>query len=557
LCGRLPLAIRIAAARLRSHPSWELAHLVGRLRDRQSRLVELEAGQRSVTAALDLSYQDLDPGQRRTYRLLGLPPGPDIDAYAVAALLDGSLLEAERMLEQLLEAHLLQETVPGRYRFHDLTRAHAAHTAAQDPEDDRRLALDRLLDYYRHAAAVAMDAAYPYDRHDRPRVPLARTPIPALTDRTTALAWLDREVPDLLTAAGYATEHDRPVHLLHLSTTLHRYLRNRGPYHDVETLHQHALTAARTLGDQAGETEALVCLGHIYRLQSGHEQAIAYYQQALLLARAAGHQAAELDALTGLGHTHSGRIRHDQAAEYFTQALALARAIADRTAEQDTLTGLGHIHRIRGRYELATDHYQQALRLAQAAGHVTGEMNALNSIGKIHRMQGRYEQAAERYQHALRLARSAGQRDAQQVALTGLAWVHRLQGNYNQAAQDYQQLLDLTEQTGNRNWQLEAWHGLGRLHHATGQAGAALTDHGRALALAIELDQPDDGARAHDGLAHAHHALAQAELARAHWQQALDTLARLGIDRVDEIAAAAIRANLDRLATDLSTLDRL
>ncbi len=91
LCGRLPLAIRIAAARLRSHPAWSLPHLVQRLQDRQHRLSELEAGQRSVTATLDLSYQHLSPDLQRTYRLLGLHPGPDIDMYATAALLDSTL----------------------------------------------------------------------------------------------------------------------------------------------------------------------------------------------------------------------------------------------------------------------------------------------------------------------------------------------------------------------------------------------------------------------------------------------------------------------------------
>ncbi|WP_239134580.1 AfsR/SARP family transcriptional regulator, partial [Rugosimonospora africana] len=147
LCGGLPLAIRIAAARLRSHPTWDLEHLVQRLRDQQHRLVELEAGRRSVTAALDLSYQDLGADLQRAYRLVGLHPGPDIEAYAAAALLDGTLREAGRVLEQLLEAHLLQEPVPGRYRFHDLTRAHAAYTATRDEtEHSERMALDRLLD---------------------------------------------------------------------------------------------------------------------------------------------------------------------------------------------------------------------------------------------------------------------------------------------------------------------------------------------------------------------------------------------------------------------------
>ena len=64
---------------------------MGRLRDRQHRLVELAAGQRSVTATLDLSYQDLSGDLRRAYRLLGLHLGPDFDPYAAAALLDLAL----------------------------------------------------------------------------------------------------------------------------------------------------------------------------------------------------------------------------------------------------------------------------------------------------------------------------------------------------------------------------------------------------------------------------------------------------------------------------------
>jgi hypothetical protein len=187
LCGRLPLAIRIAAARLRSHPAWSLHHLVQRLRDQQHRLSELEAGQRSVAATLDLSYQHLSPDLQRTYRLLGLHPGPDIDMYATAALLDSTLPTVRQMLDHLLDAHLLFEPAAGRYRFHDLTRAHAAHTAARvQTQATRRTALNRLADYYRHTAAVAVDAAYPYERERRPEVPLAR-PRRARPDRRAGL----------------------------------------------------------------------------------------------------------------------------------------------------------------------------------------------------------------------------------------------------------------------------------------------------------------------------------------------------------------------------------
>ena len=498
LCGRLPLAIRIAAARLRSHPAWDLAHLVRRLRDRRHRLVELEAGQRSVIAALDLSYQHLGADQQRTYRRLGLHPGPDIDPYAAAALLDATLQEAGRLLEQLLEAHLLDEPAPGRYRFHDLTRAHAAHTATRvETQDDGQAALDRLLDYYRHTAAAAMDTAYPHAREYRPHVPPAHTPSPDLSDRPAALEWLNIELPNLLAAAKHATEHDRPAHLLHLSTTLHWHLRTRVHYHDAETLHQQALTTARATGHQAAELEALNGLGHIYRLQGRHEPATDHYQQALRLARTTGHHAAELDALNGLGHIHRAQGRYEPATDHYQQALRLARTTGHQGAELDALLGLGHIHRLQGRYGPAADHYQQGLQLARATGHQAAEIEALNglgldhrvqgrleqatdhfgqvlrlarttghrnaeqnaliSLGHVHRMQGLYEQAADHFAQALRLARATGHQAAEQAALTGLGDIHRMQGWYEQAKDDYQELLDLAHQSGSRNYQFTGW----------------------------------------------------------------------------------------------------
>ena len=551
LCAGLPLAIRIAAARLRSHPAWNLEHLVRRLRVQQDPLLELTTGQRSVIAALDLSYQDLSADLQRAYRRLGLSPGTDIDAYAAAALLDTTWQEAGQALEQLLDAHLLQEAVPGRYRFHDLTRAHAAHTVTRDEtEEGGRKALARLLDYYRQAAAVAMDAAYPYERERRPQVPPASTPIPLPPDPAQALGWLDNELANLLAAASYATEHDRPTYLHHLSTILHRHLRNRGYCHDAVTLHHQALQLARATGDQAAQIAALIGLGHIHRLQSRSGQAADHFRQALQLARASGHQAAEPDALIGLGHMHMLHGRYQQAVDHYQQALQFARATRQSPgAELGAQVGLGIVHRRQGRHEQATYHYQQALQLARITSNRPSEMDALVGLGHIQRRQGRYQQAIDHYQEALQLARTTGNRNGEMQALTGLGQIRRIQGWYQQAADHYQQLLDLARQSDSRNWQFEAQQGLGRLQHTDGHPEAALTYHHRALALATELNQPGDQARAHDGLAHAHHALHQFELARAHWQQALNILTCLGIDHTDdeETATPAVRTHIANL----------
>ncbi len=553
LCGRLPLAIRIAAARLRSHPAWDVAHLVQRLRDQQHRLVELATGQRSVAAALDLSYQDLNADLQRTYRRLGLHPGPDIDQYAAAALLDCTLLEAGQRLEQLLDAHLLQEPTPGRYRFHDLTRAHAAHNVSRDEvDDDRRTAVDRLLDYYRHTASLAMEAAYPYERERRPQVPPPRTPVPAISDSKPASSWLDSELPNLLAAGRYATEHDRPAHILHLSTILDQHLRIRGQYHDAVTLHRRALTVARASGSPAAEIEPLALLGHVYQLQGRYESAIDHYQQAVHLARAAGDQATELDALTGLGVVHVSQGRYEHGAGHLQRALQLARTTGHRRAELDALNALGRVCLAQDRYEQAIEHLQQALQVARATGHRASERNALTGLGWVHMGQGRHEHAIDYLQQAVQLARATGHRKVEQTALIGLGRIQRRQGRYEQARDHLQRLLELAREGGDRNFQFEASQGLGRIQHITGDAQAALTYHEQALALANELEHPDDQARAHDGLAHAHHALRQHTAARTHWQHALDILNRLGVDHADEeeTTVAAIRTHLANLDSE-------
>ena len=586
LCGRLPLAIRIAAAQLRAHATWSLSHLVGRLRDQQQRLRELAAGQRSITAALDLSYQDLSLDQQQAYQLLGLHPGPGFDAHATAALLDSTLIGAGQLLEQLHDAQLLQEPTPGRYRFHDLTRAHAAHTATRDQtEPNRQAAVERLLDYYRHTATAAMDAAYPYERDHRPHIPPAHTPIPDLPDPAAALKWLDTELPNLLATARYATGHSRPTHLLHMSTTLHRHLRSRGLYHDAETLHQQALTTALATSHQPGRMTALNSLGHIYRLQGRHTQATDHFAQALQIARTTGNCPAEQTALHGLGYIHWRQGRHRQAAEHFSQALQIARTIGHRPGELEALTGLGDVHWPQGQYQRAADHFAQALQLARAIGHRPGELEALKGLGYIHwrqgrytqaadhdqhvlqlahatghrpseltalngladthRMQGRYTQAADHYQQVLQLAHATGHRSGELNALNGLGDIHRRQGRYTQAAGQYQRLLDLAQECGDPNFEYEARQGMGWLQHAIGHHDAAIAHHEQALSLARELDQPIDRARAHDGLAHAYHALAQPEQARKHWQHALDTLTDLGVDHTDDgTTTAAIHTHL-------------
>jgi DNA-binding SARP family transcriptional activator len=127
LCGCLPLAVSIAAARFHNRPAWSLDHLIVRLRDRRTRLAELCLDDRGVVAQFEVSYRRLSAAQRRLFRELGFTtrPGEEFDAAVVALLMNMSLSESDRLLEELFDAHMLRQRAAGRYHFHDLMQEYA------------------------------------------------------------------------------------------------------------------------------------------------------------------------------------------------------------------------------------------------------------------------------------------------------------------------------------------------------------------------------------------------------------------------------------------------
>jgi hypothetical protein len=191
-----------AGARLAARPAWTVGYLAGRLGDQRRRLAEIATADRSVAAALTVSYQQLTPGQQRLFRLLGLHPGPDFDAYLAAALASMTLAEAEQVLEDLVDAHLLEQPAPGRYRFHDLLRDHAQAAARQaETSAARSDAIGRELDYYLQVAHQASAILRP--GRPRPAPDLAHPPArtPRLAGQAGALSWCESEHANLMSAA--------------------------------------------------------------------------------------------------------------------------------------------------------------------------------------------------------------------------------------------------------------------------------------------------------------------------------------------------------------------
>jgi hypothetical protein len=125
-CGRLPLAVRIAGARLSARPAWPVAEIAARLDDERRRLSELAVGDLRVRAVLAACYGALGPAAQRVFRCLGSVPGPHVTAERVVARTVLAASEVEAALEQLADVSLVRALGGCRYYLHDLVRMYAA-----------------------------------------------------------------------------------------------------------------------------------------------------------------------------------------------------------------------------------------------------------------------------------------------------------------------------------------------------------------------------------------------------------------------------------------------
>jgi transcriptional regulator with XRE-family HTH domain len=253
LCGYLPLAIGMLARQLQHHPARTGEELAAGLAAARDRLAVMRAENLSVAAAFDLSYADLTAAQQRLFRRLGLAPGPDIDAYAAAALDDISVATARGQLDELYDHHLITEPAPGRYLLHDLLREYARALAAAGDTADARAAAGRLVSYYAHVAAAASQHIATWTTAGgRPPPGPPPASAPPVAGSPQAAAWLESERPNLHAAVNYAAAEGMPRYAVAIATAMGGFLRARGHWDQAAEQYRTALSAARRAGDRPG-----------------------------------------------------------------------------------------------------------------------------------------------------------------------------------------------------------------------------------------------------------------------------------------------------------------
>ncbi|MET8764423.1 BTAD domain-containing putative transcriptional regulator [Lentzea sp. NPDC004782] len=407
-CGHLPLAIRVAGARLAGRSGWSMQVLRERLVDESTRLRELSSGELAVRASFDLSVRQLPDREFRAFVRLALLGAQDFPGWVVEPLLAEP--GTEHLVDGLVDANLLESCGADgigqpRYRLHDLLRCHALELAEALP--DRRETLERTLRVWLWLAVTAAR-----------RLPVTFGTTIAEVDRVEApehlladpVAWFEAERRTLCGAVD--------------------------------------LAAAAGLDEVAWQLAA-ACVP-FFDLHSHYEDWGRTHARALQSVRAAGNRAGEAALLRGIAQVHIYRDEFTEAERELLAAQELHRTAGDERGQGTAIAGIGVVYRLRAEYERSMACYTEALRLLEAAGDLHSVAHVRASIGAVHGALGALEEARAWLTGARQLAADLGDAHREALVLVRLAALYRSTGEHAEelvsARRAVSILMDLTDE---------------------------------------------------------------------------------------------------------------
>lgn len=477
-CGNLPLAIRVAAARLRHRPAWTLDTLIERFHD----------GGLAVSEVFEMSLRQLDPAQRRMFRLLGLATGTDIDAYGAAALAGIMPANARSLLEDLVDVHLVQEPTANRYRMHDLLRQAAR---ADDAESEDAEAIARLADYYL-TGLLAADQALLHETSPLP-LTIVHPPeaVPEMAGTTDALAWLDLEWPNIEAVFTMVTEVRLDTAVIGLALTAEVYFIRRGGLGRWEHMISTALPAAERRDDR----RALIWLrfhrGLARHLGGRSSEAMPEFEAVRALMGEAGDAHVEFELFQRLAEQRMRAGDFEDAIDLLRQAEAAlpegARFDVYRVLTQGRV-GKALIRL--ERYEQAREAVLSVIETTRVRDDPQLERLCLDVLAAATLGLGDAQTALELSLRAVARSRVTGHQIFEAVSLTDAAVATRHLGRIDEALALHATARRIIEETGERQYAIGVLTSYGETHRLAGDPAEAERHLDRALELATDLDMP-------------------------------------------------------------------
>jgi|HubBroStandDraft_1064217.scaffolds.fasta_scaffold03345_6 tetratricopeptide (TPR) repeat protein len=402
ICRRLdgiPLAIELAAARLRMMPA---AELEARLDQRFAILTTGSRAalprQQTLRATVDWSWELLTRAEQEALAALSVfaggfglaaaeavAAGPDLPARVVmghlAALVDKSLVEFDGI-----------DAGPGRYRLLETVRQYAASR----------------LDALGPAAAEAARA-----RHRDYYLGLAETAAPQLIGPDQA-AWLDRldaELTNLRAAIAFSLIQPDAEPGLRMVTSLSHFWRARGHAGEGADVVRALLDTATTKEPTLVRARALAVVSNLLQQTGSYATADGYCEEALAIARAAddNHLVGELLCVRAWIFLRQGQ--RDAALPLIESGLALTRPLAAPYVRACLFAARAHAAYAGGDEAAAAGDAAEALTLFRQAGDKQHVATMLGNLGNYEMSAGNTDAARRHQTESLEIMRSLNHRD--------------------------------------------------------------------------------------------------------------------------------------------------
>ncbi|WP_019521167.1 MULTISPECIES: AfsR/SARP family transcriptional regulator [unclassified Streptomyces] len=452
--GRLPLALRIVAARLAARPHWTLASMVHRLANERHRLDELAHGEMTMRASLSLTYNGLAAEDRGLLRLLSMARTPTLPGWLAGALLDDDRPVPSDLLEPLVDMQMLdvvgvERTGGYRYQFHEIIRVYAREQlAAQDTPELRREALVRMAGGWMYLAQEAHRKLYGGDftvlHGDAPRW----APPPSCTEEllTDPLAWFDAEQGALCGMVEQAADEGLHDVSWNLATTLVTLFEVRGHYDLWEQTHVRALAAVRKAGNLRGTAAVRASLGSLYMSRNEFDMARQALSSALDVFQALDEPQGEALCRRDMALIARTNGEDDMALELYDRSLADFDRAGDVVGRAIVLTQSAHIRMRRGDTDTAQAQLDEALEIYDGVGYLGGRARTLRRVGQLLLERGELDLAVLTFTEVLELCRDSGDVIGEGHLLRDLGHAFVLMGRPDRATYFFDRAVAAREQ---------------------------------------------------------------------------------------------------------------
>ncbi|MFG1885766.1 BTAD domain-containing putative transcriptional regulator [Micromonospora sp. NPDC049102] len=424
LCGRLPLALAILAARIAARPGLSLATIAAELRDSARRLEAFAGGPGLIDprTAFTWSYRQLSPDAARLFRLLSVAPLPGVTAEACVSLADRDPDSTRALLAELIDAALVTEHEDGRLTSHVLVKAYAEELLeAEESTAEREAALSRLLQHYLHTSHQAQLALDPNRPPIEPPPPLPGVVAQRPGTYDEAIDWFDRQREMLTESVRLAADVGYGIVPWQLALAMQQYLQWAGRFQDWEDVMRIALRDARKRGDVVGEAHVLRSLAGARYLLGAHEEALHLLDEAARTYRDRDMRLEQALVHNNFQEVFSALGRHDRALEHSAKALSLFRLLHNRRGQLGSLLRRGRSLTAQGKVTESIGVLREALDLSQRVGRAHEESEIRAAVADNLAETGRVAEAVTELEIAASVARRVGDRPSQFDALRQMA----------------------------------------------------------------------------------------------------------------------------------------